>query len=371
MNKLTAYLLRALGLALLVVTLAVTAAVWLTQALRYVDIVVENGAPLHMFVWLALLTLPTFLGITLPIALFVAVLFSYHRLTQDSELIAMRACGMSPKMLLHPAMVLAAWVTAASFLLSFWIQPLANQELVRLQYFVQSQFSAALLKEGTFNDLGNKMTVYVARREKNAELFDLLIQDARNPLKPVTIRAKHGQLVQGQNGPQVIVYDGIQQEYDTERHRLSELRFDSYAVDLQSLVPSMDGRSSLPRERMMWDLWQGMHNDSDARMRARLTAEFHSRIASPLLALAFTLISGCCLLFGEFSRRGQSWRVFMAIGLVAAVQATLLGVSQSVSRNAWALLPLYGSVLIPILVGWWLMKTRSPLIHIQREGAKA
>lgn len=355
MNRLTIYLLRALVQALLFVTLAVTAAVWLTQALRYVDIVVENGAPLHMFVWLALLTLPTFLGITLPIALFVAVLFTYQRLTQDSELIAMRACGMGPKALLRPALILAGATTLLSFFLSLYVQPVANQELIRLQYFVQSQFSAALLKEGTFNDLGNRMTVYVARREKNAELFDLLIHDERNAEKPITIRAQRGQLVQSESGPQVIVYDGVQQEYNRTSHRLSELRFDSYAVNLDSLVPTLNGRAPLPRERSTLAVWQGVEQDPDPAMRGRLRAELHQRLSTPLLTIAFTLVAGCCLVFGEYNRRGQSWRVIMAVGLAAIIQASILGLSQTISRAAFAVIPLYICVFVPIVIGGFLL----------------
>lgn len=356
MNLLTKYLLRTLVQALLFVTLAVTAAVWLTQALRYVDIVVENGAPLHMFVWLALLTLPTFLSVTLPIALFVAVLFTYHRLTQDSELIAMRACGMGPKLLLRPALLLAGFTTLLCFVISLYVQPVANQELIRLQYFVQSQFSAALLKEGMFNDLGNRMTVYVARREKNAELFDLLIHDGRNPEKPITIRARRGQLVQAESGPQVIVYDGVQQEYDRHTHRLAELSFDSYAVNLDSLVPTMTGRAPPPRERSTLALWRGIENDPSVSMRGRLRAELHQRLATPFLAVAFTLIAGCSLLFGSFNRRGQAWRVILAIALAAGLQAVVLGFGQLISRSAFAVLPFYICLFAPIVVGWMLLR---------------
>lgn len=351
MNKLDKYLLRALVLALVFVTFAVTAAVWLTQSLRYVDVVVENGAPLHMFVWLAMLTLPTFLGIILPVALFVAVLFTYHRMIQDSELIAMRACGMGPHALARPALLLAGATTLLGLFLSLWMQPAASRELLKLQYFVQSQFSAALLKEGTFNDLGNRMTVYVARREQNANLFGLLIHDGRNPQKPVTIRAARGQLVQGAAGPQVIVYDGIQQEYDVARHRLSELTFESYSVNLDTLVPTLAGRTPLPRELGTIDLIGQMDAEPDPARQRRLSSELHQRFTTPLLALGFTLIATCSLLFGDFNRRGNARRVVTAVALAALLQAVALGLGQAISKNSWAVAPLYFSVLVPILLG--------------------
>lgn len=355
MNRLDIYLLKALALALVFVTFAVTAAVWLTQSLRYVDVVVENGAPLHLFVWLALLTLPTFLSIILPIALFVAVLFTYHKFIQDSELVAMRACGMGPRALARPALVLALAGTVAGFIMSLWLQPLASRELLRMQYFVQSQFSAALLKEGTFNDLGNRMTVYVARREQNAELTGLLIHDGRNPAKPVTIRAVRGQLVQGANGPQVIVYDGIQQEYDRATRRLSELTFDSYAVSLDTLVPTMAGRVPLPRELGTYNLVKQLAAETDQTRKRRLASELHQRLTGPLMSLGFTLIATCCLLFGEFNRRGNARRVVMAVALAASLEALMLGMGQVATRNSWAIPLLYTAVLLPVFIGFNLL----------------
>lgn len=351
MKRLDSYLLRALVLALVFVTFAVTAAVWLTQSLRYVDIVVENGAPLHMFVWLAMLTLPTFLGTILPVALFVAVLFTYHKFIQDSELIAMRACGMGPHALARPILLLAGATMLLGYLMSLWLQPLASRELLKMQYFVQSQFSAALLKEGTFNDLGNRMTVYVARRDRNAELSGLLIHDGRNPAKPVTIRAARGQLVQGATGPQVIVYDGIQQEYDSARKRLSELTFDSYAVSLDTLVPTLAGRRALPRELGTIDLISELGKETDTVRKTRLSSELHQRFTGPVMALGFALIAACSLLFGEFNRRGNARRVVIAVALAVLLQATVLGMGQAASKNSWAVPPLYFSVLLPVILG--------------------
>ncbi len=351
MNRLDAYLMRALVLALVFVTFAVTAAVWLTQSLRYVDVVVENGAPLHLFVWLALLTLPTFLSIILPVALFVAVLFTYHKFIQDSEMVAMRACGMGPHALAKPALMLALVCTVLGFFMSLWLQPLASRELLKMQYFVQSQFSAALLKEGTFNDLGNRMTVYVARREQNAELTGLLIHDGRNPAKPVTIRAVRGQLAQGPSGPQVIVYDGIQQEYNRATGRLSELTFDSYAVSLDTLVPTLAGRTPLPRELGIFDLIQQSRTEADANRQRRLTSELHQRFTGPLMSLGFAMIATCCLLFGEFNRRGNARRVISAVALAALLQAVVLGMGQMATRNSWAITPLYFAALLPIILG--------------------
>lgn len=350
MDRITLYLFRSLVQAMVFVTFAITAAIWLTRSLRYIDIVVENGAPLHMFVWLALLTLPTFMGLVLPIAVFVAVLFTYNRLTNDSELIAMRACGMSPRSLARPALYLAGSMTIATFALSLWIQPAALRELTRLQYFVQSQFSAALLREGTFNDLGNKMTIYVSAREDGGRLRGLLIYDARDAQKPITIRADKGQLVEGTAGPQVIIERGIQQQYDRRTARLSELTFDTYALSLNSLIKDKSDRATPPRELSTVQLVSEIGKVTDKKTKGRLYAELNQRFTAPWLALSFSLLALVALLIGDYSRRGQTARIFAAVVGTAGLQAASLALTQAVSKSLWLTVPLYAVTFIPIII---------------------
>ena len=70
---------------LIFVTVGLTLAIWLSQSLRFVDLIVNKGLPVVTFLYLALLLLPRFLTIVLPIALFCATLFTYNKLMNDSE----------------------------------------------------------------------------------------------------------------------------------------------------------------------------------------------------------------------------------------------------------------------------------------------
>ena len=110
MKRLTLYLFRHLAVATVFVTAGLTLVIWLTQSLRLLEIVVDGGAPIYLFLQLMLVTLPTFLSIVLPIGLMAAVLFTYNRLTMDSELVVMRAAGVGPWGLAKPAVLLALMI---------------------------------------------------------------------------------------------------------------------------------------------------------------------------------------------------------------------------------------------------------------------
>lgn len=353
MNQINRYLLRNLVIATLVVTSALSAAIWLTQSLRLVEMVVEGGASLMAFFHLAMLTFPTFLSLVLPFGLLAAVLFTYHRLTTDSELVVMRAAGLGPIALSAPALFLGAAVMAACFALTLFLGPAAQRELVALRQSVRSDVSAALLREGTFNELGDGLTVYVRDRLPDGTLIDLLIHDTRQEGIVNTVVAERGTLADLDGQPRVLVHDGTQSKYTIATGKTEWLEFERYAVDLQSLRKELSPRWVEPRERTLSQLLHPDNTPEDIRFAGRLQAELHNRFASPFLALSFAVIALCALLPGEFSRRGRGNRItFAAVGALV-LQAAVLGIANLIGKVP-ALTPLlYAVAILPVPLGLW------------------
>lgn len=360
MTRLERYLFRNLLVATLYSTAGLTVTIWLTQSLRLIEIVVEAGAPLRLFLWLLLLTVPTFLGVVLPIALVGAVLFTYNRLTMDSELVVMRAAGVGSFRLARPALVLAAGVMGTVFALNVWLTPAAHRELVRLEYAVKNDYSQLFLREGVFNDVGEKLSVYLRNRGQDGNLHGVLIHDARIPDKPVTIMGEHAIMVPGEAGARFVVFNGNRQEMDQLKGRLSELYFERYAIDIKLRTDTRGDRWPDARERSMAELLAPAAELAQYdRIVRQMRAELHHRLSSPLFSLAFVLVALASLLSGEFNRRGQASRVTLAILAVVVLQAVSLGLT-SLSTRMGNFIPLM--YLLPLLVlvpaGWVLAGSR-------------
>src|SRR5260221_11170144 len=77
MTSLTRYILHQCLSVMLFVSAVLTATVWLAQSLRLVDLIVNRGLSPEIFAYLALLILPRFLDIVLPIGGFIAVPFFF------------------------------------------------------------------------------------------------------------------------------------------------------------------------------------------------------------------------------------------------------------------------------------------------------
>ena len=114
MTRIERYIFRTATLAFLAGLFALTAVVWVTQALRQFDLLTSKGQTIVVFLTMTGLTIPSLVAIIAPVALFAGVLYCLNKLNGDSELVVMSASGVSPGALLRPFLVLFAWSSRLS-----------------------------------------------------------------------------------------------------------------------------------------------------------------------------------------------------------------------------------------------------------------
>jgi lipopolysaccharide export system permease protein len=351
MSSITRYILRQTLAIMLFVAASFTAAVWLVQSLRLIDLIVNRGLSAGLFAYLAILILPRFIDVVLPIAVFIAILFTYNRLLAESELIVMRAAGMSQTALARPALIAGALGFTVLLSFSLYFLPAANRAFKDLQFEIRNRFASVLLQEGIFNTLSDSLTIYMRGRDTNDELVGLLVHDTRDPTKPVTIIAERGTFVDTESGPRVLMVNGSRQQYDRTTDKLSVLTFDKYTLDLASARDAPELRDRQPDELFLHELLFRPTRPGDT---SRLI-EAHLRLINPLTALAFAAIPLACLLTGEFNRRGQTQRVLLAIILAFLFETLDIGFKNLAGRTPLAMPLLYLNVLAPVIVTGWLL----------------
>lgn len=355
MRGITRYILRQLLVATAFVTITLSCAIWLTQSLRFVELIINHGLSLATFLYLATLLLPTFLAVILPIAAFSAVVFTYNKLTMDRELVVLRAAGVSQVALAAPALTLGIIVTLAGYGLNLYFLPASYRQFKETEFSIRTDYTAILLREGMFNNLADGITVYVRERQGNGELLGILVHDSREPERPVTMMAERGALVMTDEGPRVVMVNGNRQQVEADDGRLSLLYFDRYSFDLGEFKESIETRWREPRERFLDELLHPGTGPGDRYYANELKAEGHQRIVSPLFALGFVLIALALLLRGDFDRRGQALRILIAIGLVVVVQTAGLGFHNLAAKTPVAVPLMYLNAVVPIIAGFYFL----------------
>ncbi len=208
---------------------------------------------MSFFIW-RLLILPRFLDIVLPIGVFIAVLFTFNRLTAESELVVMRAAGLSPMALARPVLILAAIAFAILMSLSLYVLPVSSRAFKDLQFEIRNRFVSSLIQEGTFTTVSDKLTFYIRNRDANGDVVGLLINDSRDPQRPVTILAERAAFVDTAAGSRIVMVNGNRQQFDPQTRKLSVLTFQRYTLDLDSLQDAPVVRFRGAQERFLGEL---------------------------------------------------------------------------------------------------------------------
>jgi len=325
MGHLHSYVLRQLIWWTVVVAASLTCIVWLTQSLRFVDMIVNRGLSVTTFVTFTLLLLPTFLSLIGPIALFAAIMFTYNRMVSDNEIVVLRASGMKPAAIGRPALILTVVLVAFGYLNSLYLMPSTFREFKDMQREFRTELSSIFLQEGVFNPVVDGITVFIRERDNSGELFGIIVHDERKPEKPVTMMAEKGAIVVSEKGPRVMMINGNRQEVAADDGRLSLLYFERYTFDLSTLNKADIDLWREPRERFLTELFFPSEQAEQLFQYRKLRMEGIFRLSSPLLYLAFASIALAMLLGGEFNRRGQFKRIFFAVCAVLIVQVSVLG----------------------------------------------
>ena len=167
--------LSSFALAFLVLSFVLTIGL-LVQIIGYI----MDGVPMSLVGEFCMVSLPETLQWSMPLALLVSAILVFSRMSADSEISAMRACGIN-------LLTIMKWPVLFAFactLLGFWVNneivPRGHEVRRTLKTKVSVRTGLGLLEPGRVIDDFPKVKLYFDRKEGNW-LYDLVVLDYSNP----------------------------------------------------------------------------------------------------------------------------------------------------------------------------------------------
>lgn len=352
LQSLTRYIFWQTAAPFAIVTFVLTGIIWLTQALRMLDVLISQGQSILTYFELTILALPSTLAIVLPISLLCAVLYALHKLITDSEVVVMFSAGISMWRVALPGLAVAGAVSVILLALNIYIAPAGLRELKSRLYEIRGDVITTMLREGAFTNPAEGLTVYVRERSSDGTVHGILVQDSRNPERPTTYLAETGSLVRSPAGPRLVMFNGNIQRVDRspngESGPVTLLYFDKYTYDLSSYMQEEPQYYNEARERYFSELVNPAPDDTYAKQfRPQLLADANDRISNALYPMLFALVALAALLPAPFSRRGYGIRIASAAGIALFFRVLAFGIVSSAATTP-AVTPLM--YLIPLAV---------------------
>lgn len=332
MSLITRHILRYLLTSLAFLTTVLVTGVWLTQSLRFVEIIVNQNVSMGGYFSLIGFLIPDLVAIVLPICLLISVLFTYSRLIADHELSIFRTCGLSNWRLARPAIIVAFFIAGLVAVINIYVVPFSFRQLRDMEHHFRNEFSSSFVQDGVFNTLRG-VTVYAKTRARNGDLEGVFIHSTGHPAtpsqpkrNPFTLIAQKGAITERDGKKTMLVlFNGTRQEKDEATGKVTFFHFETLNYDLNQLAATVQERIIKPYERSLPELLNPSEmDDLSLRTKAQLRAEGHQRLLSPLLVLLFALIGLSALLPQELNRRGRQKHIIAAVSLAAIAHISLV-----------------------------------------------
>ncbi len=369
MKILNVYIFKQIFIGFLLVCFSLLAMLWLTQSLKFVEMVTRQGLPVYLFAEMTSLLMPRIFNILSPVAVFVTVLFVYNRLIADRELVVMQSAGISPWNNAKAAVAVGVILALFNVFVMNWGIPWSESKFRDLEWRVKNNLTQMVFREGEFTSLKNGITVFVNKHEDDGSVSGIFVSDESKPDVKVTLTAEKGRLIQTEKGPRILFINGVRQEINTKDYKFSTLSFSRYSAEFNN-VESKKKKSRTVRERSIWDLLNAENDESlDAPAQRKSIVEGHRRILYPMYNLLFALMACVGLLVCNFNRRGQTKIISTEVLCMIIVLGGDLALTNLCGRSLLLLPVLYLNCLLPFAICLYMLFFYNPF-YFRRFRAK-
>jgi lipopolysaccharide export system permease protein len=350
MGSVGQYIFRSTLGAFILVLVSLTATIWITQALRDVDIMTNRGQTILVFLGITSLIVPLLILVIAPIAMVIAVGHVLNKLSTDSELIVMNAAGMSPWRLFKPFIATAVVVSVIVVFLSAWGAPKSMRLLRDWATEVRADLVTNIVQPGRFMGLDRGMTFHIRERRPNGQLMGIFVDDRTNPEQQATFLAEEGEIIKSEQGTYLLLKNGTVQRKEKNQRDPTIVIYDRYAFDLSRLSSAGQARNMSTRERYIWELMWVAPGDTALNTPQRW-AELHDRILSPLYPFAFVIIAFAYLGAPRTTRQSRGAALGGAIFGVAVLRVVGFASIVTSLSTPWTVAIPYITIAFTVVFG--------------------
>jgi len=317
---------------------------------KLTELIVNRGVSIFDVLRLISYIMPSFLMLTIPMAVLLGALVAFGRLSTDSEVTALRASGLPFMRLAAPVLgmsVLAAMVTAY---FSLYLAPEKARTFKHDLITMAKNRALVNIEEGVFNDSFKDLIIYAQKTPATNEMEGVFISDERNTKEPYVIIAQKGVVdVDPASGFAYLrLTQGTVQKKGNTPGSYQEISFDSnnLSINLYDRFFEDEGRKRVKAEMSLSELKDvAVLLTKNGQSNNFIMAEYYKRFTVPLACIVFGLMGPP---LGLFSRRtGKSTGMTVALIVFGAYYLIMKGGENLANKNI--LDPLF-AVLLPNLV---------------------
>ena len=345
MNKIISrYIFKEIAFPFVIIVFVLTFVLLMGKILQIMDLMVNKGIRVLDIAHLIILIMPQFMLFTIPIALLVSILIAMGRFSQDNEITALKASGVSLSQMYYPVAIASLLAFIVTILIGYFLVPQSNFSTKRLLFELASQNASIGIKEKVFNADFKGLLLYADTIPTDGEYMEgVLISDSRVLGEQNTILAQKAFLVA--DSKLMIVKLRLENgsihtvSSDLKNYRKVDFKRYDINLDLSTTLGSFSEANKSSTEMTMTELLEHMKKpglkDADVR---ELAIEVHKKFSIPLSCIFFGMLA---MPLGIKSHRAVKSRGF-AVGMIIVAVYYLLRIGGEALVETGRLAPFIG-----------------------------
>ena len=356
MGSIDKYIFRTTLTAFVMVLVSLTGVIWITQALRDIDLMTGEGQTILTFLGLTSLLIPSLVLVISPIALMIAVSHTLNKLATDSEIIVMNAAGFSPFRLFRPFLYATGVVALLVAFISVYLAPDGLRRLKQWSAEITADVLTNILQPGRFAQLDQNLTIRIRERAPGGQLVGIFIDDRRDPAERVSIVADHGNVVKNGDGSFLILEDGNLQRFEVGKRDPALVAFGRYAFDMSQFSKQGHDVALGIRERYLWEL---VSPDDDDPVYKQIPGQFreelHDRFMAPIYPFVFAALTFAFLGAPRTTRQSRNFSIGGSILAVFGLRMAGFACSVMAAKSPIAPVVQYAMLFTGFGVSLWII----------------
>lgn len=356
MGSIDRYIFRTTLASFALVLVSLTGVIWITQALRGIDLMTSQGQTIVTFLGITGLVIPSLIGVIAPIAVMIAISHTLNKLATDSEIIVMNAAGMSPFRLFRPFIYATCVVAVLVTFIAAYLAPDGLRRIKQWDAEITADVLANILQPGRFAQLDQNLTIRIRERKPGGELSGIMIDDRRDPKERITILADHGTVVKNGDGSFLVLEDGNLERFEAGKRDPALVAFARYAFDMSKFSGQGHDVTLGIRERYLWELLEPDPNDPMYKqIPGQFRQELHDRFLAPIYPFAFAALTFAFLGAPRTTRQSRNFSMGSAILTVFGVRMAGFACSVMTVKTPMAALLQYVMLFGVIGLSIWII----------------
>ncbi len=315
--------------------------VWAVQAVNFLDLIVEDGHGVTVYLNYSLLNIPKILTKFIPLSFLIGLFLTVLKFENESEFLILWTSGLNKIKIVNFFFKISIIVTILQLFFSSLINPEFLNKSRSLIKSSNLDYVSTMIKSQQFNDTIDGLTIYVEEKKQNGVLKNIFIRDDGSVLKSldnskdsnnITIYAKEGRIEEGEKGNYLALRNGtIQKEND--KNEIISINFIKTNMQMEGLktksiiMPKIQETSSktlidciLSKNKNIQIL-----NCPKTDSKIDTLAELNRRFGMPLYIPTISLILSFLLISRSESNRKNLFKYFyFGLSFLILVTAEIL-----------------------------------------------